>query len=155
MENEQMKIPLTFGKFAMVDKCDFDKLSQYKWYLSKVGYAARGETIDGKRKTIYMHRQILQTPEDKEVDHINKNKLNNCRDNIRECSRRQNNANRKLKSKTGFIGVEKKGNKYRAYIKGVAKRISIGYFENLTDAAKAYNQEAIKLFGEFATLNNV
>src|SRR3990167_6376904 len=80
-------IKLTKGKVTLIDKKDFMKLSQKDYYFNGKGYAARGQRI-GPRKfnktlCIYMHREILNAPEGVEVDHINGNKLDNRRFNLR------------------------------------------------------------------------
>lgn len=148
-------IKLTKGYFTIVDDKDFDVLNKYKWHIC-AGYAARLQYPE--RKYIYMHRQILEAHE-KQVDHINYDKLDNRRCNLREATKGQNMANTKLRrtNKSGFKGVTF----YKAYKKWAAeitinyKRISLGYFDNKENAAKAYNKAAIKYFGEYARLNPV
>jgi len=98
-------IPLTQGKVAIVDDDDFDWLNQVKWYAKITGngtriYAARFKRIDGQPTTIYMHRAILAGDLDhaeldgQEADHINKNTLDNRRENLRACSKNENLRNR-------------------------------------------------------------
>ncbi len=83
------KIPLTQGKFALVDDEDFEYLNQWKWkFLS--GYAARKK---GK-KTIYMHRLVNNTLDNKSTDHINMNKSDNRKENLRSSTSSQNKFNR-------------------------------------------------------------
>ena len=98
-------IQLTQGKVAIVDDADFDWLNQVKWYAKITGngtriYAARFKRINGEPNTIYMHRAIMAGDLDhtdldgKEVDHKNRNTLDNRRENLRACSKQENLKNR-------------------------------------------------------------
>ncbi|MFZ2146955.1 MAG: HNH endonuclease signature motif containing protein [Sedimentisphaerales bacterium] len=96
-------IPLTQNLWAIVDITDYEELSKHKWFAKKTTiktytygsyYAARSKKVDGKVKTIYMHREITNCPDDKEVDHINRNTLDNRRENLRVSTRAENMANR-------------------------------------------------------------
>jgi len=89
------KIKLTQGKFAIVDDADFDWLSRWKWYAKKTGdngsyYAASCRRINGRPTTFYMHRVITNCPVGMEVDHQNKETLNNRRQNISIMTKREN-----------------------------------------------------------------
>lgn len=154
-------IPLTQGKFAIVDDEDFDWLSQWKWCFNQ-GYAARTQnigTFNGKEKKIgiQMHRLILGTPNGVETDHHDGDGLNNQRDNLREATSSQNQMNRasKINSTSLFKGVSWSRHKKRwvAQITINKKVTYIGSFRNEVDAAKAYNEAAIIHYGEFARLN--
>jgi len=84
------KIPLSQGKFALVDDEDFERLSKYKWCLNN-NYAGRRVTTGYRKSTIiYMHSVINGTTIGKDTDHINRNKLDNRRENLRTCSRSDN-----------------------------------------------------------------
>lgn len=139
------KIPLTQGKFALVDDDDFDYLNQWKWQASwqkniQSYYAVRTERIDGIRKTVMMHRVIMNTPIDLQCDHIDHNTLDNRKDQLRNCTRGENQRNRKgatSRSKTGFLGVYLVNGKYEAGIKINNKYNRIGTFEKIEDAIKA------------------
>lgn len=93
------------------------------------------------------------------IDHIDGNKLNNSFENLRECTNAQNAYNSKTpKSNTsGFKGVslDKRYNKWAAYIRFNYRRKGLGYFNTKEEAARAYNQAAIQYFGEFAKLNEL
>lgn len=144
------EIKLTKGKVAIVDDEDFESLSQFKWHCS-VGYAMRREYPS--RKILLMHRVILNPPEGKEPDHINGDRLDNRRCNLRISTRSENNLNKNVQknSSSGFKGVSwKKGrSKWRAYMGGA----HIGHFNTKEEAAKAYDKKALEVFGEFAKLN--
>lgn len=149
------QIPLTKGEFATVDDADFERLSEFKWYLSRNGYAV---TKPGK-KTIYMHRMVANAPDGVDVDHINSNRLFNTRKNLRHCSRSQNMGNRgkQINNSTGYKGVfrSKVTEKFRAQIRVKSKSIHLGLFDTPELAAQAYNDAAIKHFGKFAHINHL
>lgn len=156
------EIELTKGKFTLVDDDDFEKISQYKWYVTKKRdnyYAYRDQMINKKKYHIPLHRFLLNVPENMEVDHINRNGLDNRRENLRVCTQGQNNANRlKYKNNTsGYKGVfwHIKNKYWRTQIVINKKAIHIGVFQDKVDAAKAYNQAALKYFGDFANLNKL
>lgn len=148
---------LTKGQFTLVDDADFEWLNQWKWYASNkitTFYAQRG------KDDIYMHRLILGLEDIKiKCDHIDRNGLNNQRNNLRPATKSQNNCNSKpRKNKTSiFRGVywcvDK--NKWRASITKDNIVYALGNFTNQEAAAIAYNKKAIEFHGEFATLNNV
>jgi hypothetical protein len=154
------EIKLTQGKVAIVDDDDFDYLSQFKWCANKHGktfYAERADYSHGKPKILYMHRVIIQTPSNMQVDHIDFNGLNNMKVNLRNCTHSQNIMNQRpnLNNSSKYKGVwwNKEKNKYHSQIRANQKRISIGYFTNEEDAAKAYDKIAKIYHGEFANLN--
>jgi len=158
------KIPLTQGKFALVDDEDFEWLNQWKWYYSKVGkdgiggYAMRKFRVNGKQKTIRMHRLINNTPDGMDTDHDNGNKLDNRRKNLRDATTSQNQINRKKgrgNYSSRFKGVfwHKVTKKWHAQITLNGKRIHLGLFVSELAAAAAYDEAAIKFHGEFASLN--
>jgi hypothetical protein len=154
-------IPLTQGKFALVDDEDFDWLNQYKWtaVLNRhVWYAVRFiKTGNSKRKCILMHRLVLDAPDGTPVDHINGNGLCNCRRNLRTCTPRENSYNRNKNNDnvTGYKGVHwiKRVKRFGSTIGCNGKKIWIGYFKTAKDAARAYDKKAKELFGDFALLN--
>lgn len=153
------KIPLTQGKFAIVDDCDFHWLSQIKWQFQKSGYAIG--VLFGRRKTlkkVYMHRLILLAPDTVEVDHKNHNGLDNRRKNLRTATRKQQNANKRKFSGTSiYKGVNLRRDKLKwcAQIKSNGKAKYLGSFDTEEEAARVYNEYAAEEFGEFAHLNDL
>lgn len=153
-------IPLTHGKFAKVDDEDYDYLMQWAWYTHRSGkhtfYAARKEKINGVYVTIYMHRVIMETPNDLEVDHINGIGYDNQRSNMRNCSTEQNARNRILSEgqDKGLTYVHSRG-KYQVQLRTKGVKHWIGYFKTREEAVLAYNEAARKYHGEFAYQNEL
>ena len=157
------KIPLTRGKFAIVDPEDYPRLAKYKWHLAKSpygSYAVRWKRIKAKntRKRIWMHREIIHVPANLLCDHINRDSLDNRKANLRPATVSQNLCNRsKTKSKTRskYKGLEwdRIQRKWKARIQVNNKKIYLGSFTSETAAAKAYDSAAKKYHREFANLN--
>lgn len=148
------QIELTKGQVAIVDDDDYEWLSQQKWCYSK-GYAIRMSSRKlGKQMGIHMHREILGTPDGMETDHINGDRLDNRKANLRICNHSQNEANQgKLSNNTsGRKGVcwDKNRQKWLAQIQVNYKQINLGCFTDIEDAAHTYEKAAIEYFGEFA-----
>ena len=149
------EIRLSNGQLALVSDEDYADVSRYKWYpLKKPGttYALRSKPV-----TVYMHTQILKTPAGLHVDHINGNGLDNRRENIR-CVRPKDNSRRIRKrkpSRAGYKGVavSKTKGRWEARICVDYKLRHIGTYDTPEQAARAYDQEATKHFGEFAMPN--
>lgn len=150
------QIPLTKGQFALVDDEDFEALSKSKWCLSSSGYAITSKTVQYKVSHILMHRVITGAEKGLYVDHIDMNKLNNQKANLRACTNAQNQMNKnKLKGKSKYKGVTyiKKANKWAAQIRANYKYVWLGQYHSEEEAALAYNVAAIEHHGEFAMLN--
>ena len=153
------KIPLTQGKFAIVDNEDFDSLNQHKWFYNQ-GYAVRNSSLkNGKRKILLMHRVIVGIKNNDEVDHISGNTLDNRKNNLRTLNHFENCFNRIINknNNSGYKGVfwHKLTEKWVAQIRLNRKAIHLGLFDLKEDAAKAYNNAAQKYFGEFSRLNEI
>lgn len=150
------KIFLTNGMTAYVDEDDFEKLSEYPWFVSfrKHNMYARRNTPGFNNKKILMHREILGITDSKiHIDHIDGDGLNNQKSNLRVCDQKLNMANRKknIKGSSVFKGVSKRDNKWRANLAGK----SIGTYDSEKEAALAYNCAASFRYREFARLNKV
>jgi hypothetical protein len=125
-------------------------------------------TIDGRgylklrldNKIYYQHRIAFLMYHGflpRNIDHINHKKADNCIDNLRGCTHRQNNANQKIRSTntSGYKGVHKVGSKWACQIRVEGKKHWLGYFFCKHEAARAYNEKSLELYGEFAYLNEV
>lgn len=152
------KIPLTRSKFAIIDDEDFDRVNKFKWHYVGNGTAAHRVY---KGEYIYMHRLIMNTPPGLEVDHINHNKLDNRKSNLRNCTRGENSRNTRIRSDNtlGYKGIrfEKRNTKRKwvatIWVNGVNK--FLGSYERKKDAVLAYNEGARKYHGKFAYLNKL
>lgn len=162
-EDSTRKIELTQGKFAIVDKEDFDDLNKHKWHYAQ-GYARRNVRLkSGKRKIIFMHRVIAETPENLITDHINGNTLDNRKKNLRNIPPELNtlNARKKTPGRSLYKGVtfhKRKVDKFGKWVARIQvnqKSIKLGYFNSETQAALAYNAAAKKYHGKYAVLNEV
>jgi hypothetical protein len=146
-----MHIKLTQGKCALVDYEDFNWLNQWKWHHVK-GYAVRDAWIgNGKKRKFIMHREILSIPVGQETDHINRDTLDNRKQNLRIATKQQNGRNRtKQKNNTsGYKGVSHHQNKWQAVIKINKKAIYLGVWESKIAAALAYKLAERRYFGDF------
>lgn len=164
MYNMAKEILLTKGKVAIVDDEDYDILNFFKWQYTEAGrntgYARRVQATTSKYRSrqVQMHRTIMQVCAldwtQNPVDHIDHNGLNNQKSNLRLCSPGQNKSNGR--SGRAFRGVYKNnwGVIYAA-IKHNHKQIYLGAFKTEEEAARAYDEAALRLHGPFATINGV
>lgn len=149
---------LTKNKTAIVDDDDYEYLNQWKWTSHSKGYAYRnsGRDIFGNTAAVFLHRFITDCPKNMIVDHINQNKLDNRRQNLRICTQAQNARNKpkRIDNKSGYKGVvlHQKG-LYRATCSNKNKQIHFGYFKDPHHAALAYDLWVTYLFGEYAKTN--
>lgn len=122
-----------------------------------MGYAKRHTTISGVEKTIYMHRELTKPDAGYEVDHINRNKLDNRRPNLRQVTRRENMINRAPWGKSKYKGVkwDKQKNRWIAFINWKGRCLKLGTYRDEKLAAVASNAAMQKYHGELAVLNAV
>lgn len=153
------EISLGRGKFAKVNDDVFDEISKLKWTWDS-RYAVNRVQCGGVTKKIYMHKVINNTPDGMDTDHINGDKLDNRRENLRSSTRGQNNSNMPKISKkciSSYKGVtldkRSSNGKWRAEIKFNGKRHYLGVYDKEEDAAMAYNAKAKEFFGEFSKQN--
>lgn len=151
-------IPLGHGRHALVDAGDFDRVSVHTWSDVRASdtlfYAIR--KVD--YRTIWLHRFIMDAPDDVEVDHRNRDGLDCRRENLRFATHAQNMRNRKLSSlnKSGFRGVSwaKLKQRWLARIVVDGRVLHIGHYRDSHEAALMYDKAAREHFGEFAALNH-
>jgi hypothetical protein len=150
-------IKLTFGKFAVIDAEDYDRVSQYNWCAVDFDHCWYAHTFKRDGTPLSMHRLITNAPKGLLVDHIDHSGLNNRKSNLRLCTNSQNQQNKRPTrgSTSRYKGVDRWNfhKKFRARITHNGKRIHLGYFDSEIDAAKAYDKKAKELFGKFAYLN--
>jgi len=179
-ENDFVKIELTKGYYALIDKQDIDLINEHKWHIWSKGnnsYAITNINIGNKsgqkfhkgrlyaprkiRKVEKMHRLIMKPPKGYEIDHINGDGLDNRRSNLRLCTRSENMMNRRKgpgNCTSQYKGVYKHDRPsyqrcFQSHIFVNKKLKILGYFYTEKEAALAYNEAAKKYFGEFARLN--
>lgn len=153
------EIQLTKGLITVVDDADYKKLAQFKWYAvghRGKGYAAR---YGGKPQHIRLHRELLLAPENMEVDHINGDRLDNRRANLRLATRSENGRNRlkfNYPTHSEYKGVtwHSRDKRWQSTIVVDGSHIHLGYFNTEREAALAYNKAAKQHFAEYANLNN-
>jgi len=123
-----------------------EEIKKYKWRLTNNGYVKTGDNT-------LLHRFIMDCPDNKVVDHINKNKLDNRKSNLRICEQTHNLMNSKIgkDNKSGYkgVGFHKPSKKWRARITVDKKTIYLGLFNSKEDAIKARREAEIKYFGEY------
>ena len=147
--SDMSRIPLSRGKVALVSPEDYDRLARHEWYCGNRGYAMRSKNMpDDSRKTVSMHREILGARLDQEVDHINRNRLDNRRENLRFIGRSANLHNRGAYGSSGVAGVswDKRKGKWRAEIGRNGKRAWLGYHDTKADAERAFQLASSKVY---------
>ena len=157
-------IPLTQGRSTVIDDEDYERARQYSWHFRREGYAARSYRKNRKVITQRMHQFILgRPPKGMEIDHINGDKLDNRRCNLRFATHQQNACNtmkRRLpesRHPSMHKGVtwRSDGHKWRSRITVNGKTLSLGSFRTQQEASLAYNEAASRLYKEFAQLNKI
>jgi hypothetical protein len=156
---ETYTLELSKGFKSVVDAEVFEDVSKHKWTYTHQGYAVRSFTDDGKRRIIYLHRYLMNAKTGEYVDHINGDRLDNRKSNLRICTNAQNawNQPKKRQGSSKYKGVSfwKRDNNWTAQITHNYKPYKIGYFDTEEDAAAAYNAKALELYGEFANINQI
>jgi hypothetical protein len=152
------------GLVALVDDADFDLVNQYSWYawvnpkVPDIIYAFRVYRRSGCRKTSTQKMHALLTGQ-RRIDHKNHNGLDNQRDNMRKFVDGQNNMNARKRSGTSsrFKGVSwaSREQRWKAALTLDGRQTCLGYYQDESEAAKAYNDRALLVFGEFAHLNDL
>lgn len=155
------RIGLSTHLVALVDDEDYEFIISYgSWNICK-GYARTTKQIKKNRKTVRMHQLVMERmglalDNFTLCDHINRNKLDNRRCNLRPASISQNAANANITTNAcGFKGVSKNYDKWVARISINGKVKHLGRFDTPEKAALKYNEVALEMFVEFAQLNEI
>lgn len=149
------QIELTRGLSTLVDDADFEWLNKFNWWANAYGYACRkARKDDGRRTTLFMHREIMGLGPGRTVvvDHANCNKLDNRRANLRACSEAENARNRPAMSnnKSGLKGVSPMRDKWQAQILVNGEKRWLGMYRTKEEAHEIYKKAAIEHYGDFA-----
>jgi hypothetical protein len=149
---------LQTGQQVTVDEEDFMRCFSHNWRLDPKGYVCT--SIDGGASYLFLHNFLLNLPNGSGIDHIDRNKLNNSKSNLRLATNSQQGANRNIfkNNTSGYKGVTIKKTstgrlRYAARIKVNYENINLGNYDTAEEAAKAYDVAALQYFGEFACLN--
>ena len=136
----------------LISKEDEELLKLYRILFDKnSGYF---RVYLGKGEYTYLHRLIVNAQKGDIVDHIDRNRHNNTRENLRIVTRATNNYNKEIKNKLGRgIYFDKFGNRFRACISHENKTLKLGSFKTLIEAKEAYNKKAVELRGDDAYLH--
>lgn len=155
------EILLSKGRKAIIDDQDYEKVSEYNWYVqeNKTGiiYAKANDRKNGT--TLFMHRLILNIPKGTIIDHVDGDGCNNTRTNLRVCTKQQNAFHSKKMrgcySKFKGVSIDSNGKCWRSFIKVDGKYKHLGNFKTELEAAQEYNKAAKKYHGDYAWLNNM
>jgi len=151
-----MKFEMTCGKTMLVDPDTLSTHGDRGWYINRQGYVTKDFGGRKNRRRLKLHRLVVSASPGDVVDHINGNKLDNRTSNLRICTKTQNTWNRKKQSGSSrYKGVTwyKPLSKWMAQIQVNRKHLNLGYYESEEAAAKAYDDAALKLYGEYAWVN--
>lgn len=144
----------TNGQEFIFDIEDYPLVNQCTWSVGGHGY------LQGciNKQMFLMHRLLTKCPKGLQVDHINHNKLDNRKVNLRICTQHFNQMNERISKNntSGFTGVsyDKRDNKWDAYLMFNRKKISLGSFDDIKDAIKARKDGEQKYYGEFSYDNS-
>lgn len=159
------QVSLTQGQFAIIDDEDDELVAQYNWRYNAMHNRAQTSVYikgNGKPTNLYMHRLIMHAPEGVQVDHINGNRLDNQKANLRLVNAAQNQWNKRKVIRPGVTTSQYKGvnwdrslNRWRARLSVNGKYIYLGIHKSEIAAALAYNEGAREYYGEYACLNTI
>ena len=144
------------GERFLFDKEDFDIIKNYCWFIDKKGYVVAAERTTGK--DIKLHRLIMNAVNGEMIDHIDHDRANNCKSNLRKCSYLENARNRSAKkdSLSGVTGVlwYKPTSKWKAQINISGKLKHLGYFTDINEAIRVRIKAELEFYKEYAPTYN-
>ncbi len=144
----------TNGLQTWVDDDLYDELSKHRWAVLRNGYAYRKVHVKGVQSTVLLHRVVNQTPDGFLTDHINRDKLDNRRENLRSVTRAENALNCKTYSRKSipFRGVTFSNGLYRARVRVNRQDVVFGYFHTPEEASAAWIAGVKAMFPGIITL---
>ena len=143
----------------LIDLEDKELVEQYTWHVNRPDDAGAHivtrlpRSEDPSDRKVYLHRLVVDAPTGVVVDHINQNRLDNRKSNLRFCSIKENVRNQKVHVGRRFKGVSHSRHHWRAYITVDYKAKHLGVFATQEEAARAYDRAAMQMHGAFACLN--
>jgi hypothetical protein len=142
---------LANGEVSLVDEEDFSCVSRYSWRLDRFGYVIRTKrgAVKKSRTTVFLHREIMKPPQDMQIDHINGNKRDNRRENLRIVTHLENSANRRIGGHG--LGITKNGHSWQVAMTCAGEQCYLGLFRSKEEAAAALSGAAKlrdKIFGK-------
>jgi hypothetical protein len=147
------------GETFLVDAEDASLFASHSWRIDHNGYVRRTDWSTRKSKTLFAHLMVIDVPNGMCVDHINGDKTDNRKSNLRVATRRQNNCNRGIQAHntSGYIGVSfrKDTDNWTACISVDGKPRKLGTYDCPKDAARVRDFWAVDTQGEFARLNEI
>ena len=154
IEGNLAYVPLTHGYEAVIDAADAHLVDKYNWYAAtgrKTVYGARADCSGPKQRMVRLHRQIMGEPDGLQVDHRDGDGLNNRRSNLRVATNSQNTCNQAIRrsNSSGYKGVHKHKDKWRADISRDGRRRFLGLHDTPEAAHAAYCKASAELHGEF------
>lgn len=141
------------GKQFLFDECDIDKVEAYSWFINRYGYPA----VKHKGKTILFHRLITDAPKGIDVDHLNGNRFDNRRCNLRLATRSQNMMNRVYaKGKSGHRNVfwQSGCNMWEVCTTQNGEKVFRKFYKNLDEACRVAEEKHKEIFGEYSIYNS-
>lgn len=150
------------GYWFEIDDEDYPLVSKFNWYVIKrrkrMSYVVTHVLKDGKRTFQSLHRLVMKADKGTQLDHANRNGLDNRKLNLRFCTHSQNQANKTkyTNNTSGYKGVywNKYHRKFEAQIRVNKIKIHLGYFNTTKQAAEIYNEAAVKCFKDFSVTNS-
>lgn len=147
-------VPLTRGQVAIIDSDDADKVGRWNWACGSYAFRIHNCPVLGRRVHMTIHRVVMDAPPGLEVDHINGNRFDNRKSNLRLATHRQNGCNTRLRknSRSGLKGASwhPQSQMWRARVYSNGREIHLGLFDTAEAAHAAYREHASRIHGQFA-----